>query len=140
MHNWKPKYTRSKKQSFIITVCLKSFFLIKSSCLANSNIFFLKLSIIIIYFYYTYLWILCVSCSIMCNWPPLDCCLPGSSVHEILQARILECAAFAFSRGSSQYRGRTWVLHCRQILYCLSHQGNPFMGYSLIYSVIKMLG
>ena len=32
---------------------------------------------------------------------PMDCSLPGSSVHGILQARILECIAIPFSRGSS---------------------------------------
>ena len=32
---------------------------------------------------------------------PLDCSLPGSSVHGILQARILEWVAISFSRGSS---------------------------------------
>ena len=42
--------------------------------------------------------------------------LPGSSVHGILQVRILEWVAFPFSRGS--FLG---LLHCRQILYCLSH-------------------
>ena len=35
--------------------------------------------------------------------------LPSSSVHGILQARILELVAISFSRGSSQPRGRTWV-------------------------------
>ena len=34
-------------------------------------------------------------------WDPIDCSLPGSSVHGILQARILECVAILFSRGSS---------------------------------------
>ena len=60
-------------------------------------------------------------CSIVCN--PMDCILPGSSVHGILQARILEWVAFPFSKGSSQPRDRTCV-SCivRQILYCLSHQ------------------
>ena len=38
-----------------------------------------------------------------------DCSLPGSSVHGILQARLLECIAFPFSRGSSQPRDRTQV-------------------------------
>jgi len=33
---------------------------------------------------------------------PMDCSLPGSSVHGILQPRILEWAALPFSRGSSQ--------------------------------------
>ena len=34
---------------------------------------------------------------------------PGSSVHGILQARILEWVALLFSRGSTQLRDRTWV-------------------------------
>ena len=43
---------------------------------------------------------------------PLDCSLPGSSVHGILQARILEWVAISFSRGSSQPRDQTlasWI-------------------------------
>ena len=40
---------------------------------------------------------------------PMDCSLPGSSVHGILQARILGCIAISFSRGSSWSRDRTWV-------------------------------
>ena len=42
-------------------------------------------------------------------YDPMDCSLPGSSVHGILQARILECLAISFSRGSSQPKDRTWV-------------------------------
>ena len=54
---------------------------------------------------------------------PVDCSPPGSSVHGILQGRILEWVAIPFSKGSSQSRDRTWVyLHCKQILYHLSHQ------------------
>ena len=34
---------------------------------------------------------------------------PGSSVHGIFQARILESIAMPFSRGSSQARDQTWV-------------------------------
>ena len=34
---------------------------------------------------------------------------PGSSVHEILQARILEWVAISFSRASSQVKDGTWV-------------------------------
>ena len=40
---------------------------------------------------------------------PMDCNLPGSSVHRILQARILEWVAISFSRGSSRPRDRTQV-------------------------------
>ena len=39
----------------------------------------------------------------------MDCSLPGSSVHGIFQARVLEWVAISFSRGSSQPRDRTWV-------------------------------
>ena len=39
------------------------------------------------------------SCPTLCD--PMDCSLPGSSVHRILQARILEWVAISFSRGSS---------------------------------------
>ena len=53
----------------------------------------------------------------------MDCSLPGSSAHGILQARILEWVALPFSRGSSWPRGpNPDLLHCRQILYCLSEQ------------------
>ena len=39
----------------------------------------------------------------------MDCSLPGSCVHGILQARIPEWVAIAFSKGSSGPRDRTWV-------------------------------
>ena len=47
------------------------------------------------------------SCLILCN--PIDYSLPGSTLHGILQARILEWIAIPFSRGSSLSRGWTWV-------------------------------
>ena len=46
------------------------------------------------------------SCPILC---PVDCSLPGSSIHGIFQARILKWVAISFSRGSSWPRDRTWV-------------------------------
>ena len=46
-------------------------------------------------------------CPTLCD--PMDCCLPGSSVHGILQARIQEWVAIPFSRGPSQPRDRTRV-------------------------------
>ena len=39
----------------------------------------------------------------------MDCSLPGSFVHGILEARILEWAAISFSRGSSLPRDRTHI-------------------------------
>ena len=40
---------------------------------------------------------------------PTDCSMPRSSVHGILQARILECVAISFTRGSSRPRNQTPV-------------------------------
>jgi len=42
-------------------------------------------------------------------WNPMDYSTPGSSVHGILQAGILEQVAISFSRVSSQPRGQTQV-------------------------------
>ena len=55
----------------------------------------------------------------------MDCSLPGSSVHGIFQARILEWVAISFSRGSSQPKDQTLqgLPYHRQTLYHLSHQG-----------------
>ena len=50
----------------------------------------------------------------------MDCIPLSSSVRGILQARILEWVAVSF-RGSSPPRDQA-LLHCKQILYCLSHQ------------------
>ena len=41
-------------------------------------------------------------CLTLCD--PMDCSLPGSSVHGIFQATVLEWIAISFSRGSSQPR------------------------------------
>ena len=62
------------------------------------------------------------SCPTLCD--PMDCSLPGSSIHGILQARVLEWVTISFSRGSSRPRDWTGLLHCRQTLYYLSHQGS----------------
>ena len=60
------------------------------------------------------------SCLTLCD--PVDCSPPGSSVHVILQARILEWVAISFSRGwifltQGSSPGLLRILHCRQILY-----------------------
>ena len=47
------------------------------------------------------------SCPTLCD--PMDCSLPGSSLHGILQARVLEWVAISFSRGSSWRRDLTRV-------------------------------
>ena len=54
----------------------------------------------------------------------MDCSLPGSSVHELLQERILEWLPF-LSPGDLPTQGSNLgLLHCRQILYRLSPQGS----------------
>ena len=59
------------------------------------------------------------SCAAFCD--PMDCGLPGSSIHGILQARILKWIALPSSRGSSWPRNWTHIscISCisRQILY-----------------------
>ena len=57
-------------------------------------------------------------CLTLCD--PMDCSLSGSSVHGILQARILDWVAIPSSRGSNP-----GLLHCRQILYHHSNQRKP---------------
>ena len=47
------------------------------------------------------------SCPTLCD--PMDDSLPGSVVHGIFQARILEWAVIPFSRGSSQPRDGTHI-------------------------------
>ena len=47
------------------------------------------------------------SCLTLCD--PMDCTLPGFSIHGIFQARVLEWVAISFSRGSSQPRDRIQV-------------------------------
>ena len=61
--------------------------------------------------YFTSVWkkVKSLRCPTLCD--PMDCSLPGSSLHGILQANILEWVAISFSRGSSQPRDRTWVSH-----------------------------
>ena len=68
---------------------------------------------------------------------PTDCNLLGSYVHGILQARILEWAAVSSSRGFSQCRD--WIcclLHCRQILYPLSHRKSPYPHHKACHRIM----
>ena len=100
----------------------------------HTPLFISKTSHSYIYRLSLYIYSLCVvflvaqSCLTLCY--PMDCSLPGSSVHGILQARILEW--LPSSRGSSQPRDRTQVSCIAGGLYCLSHQGSPYIVY--VYS------
>ena len=83
-----------------------------------------------------------VSCSVMSDslHDPMDSTPTGSSVHGILQARILEWVSFLqkdpFLQGVFPTRGwNPGPLHYRQILYHLSYQGEVQIK-SVVESVI----
>ena len=75
-------------------------------------------------------------CLTLCN--PMDCHLPGSSVHGILQARILEWVAISSSRVSSWPRDQTcvscfgrWILYlCTTWEAQIWSSGNYFVWYT----------
>ena len=59
----------------------------------------------------------------------MDCSPPSSSVHGILQARIMEWLAHSLLQGIVPTQGSNLgLLHCRQALYHLSHQGRDKDG------------
>ena len=71
-------------------------------------------------------------CMTLCD--TMDCSLPGSSVHEILQARVPEWVAMPSSRGPSQSRDRTKSLVFSELQVDslpLSHRGR-------LYDIIMM--
>ena len=80
------------------------------------------------------------SCPTLCD--PVDCTLPGLSVHGILQARILEWVAISFSRGSSQPRNQ----NCISCIFCITvgffttePQGKPICCYALYKTAYTIL-
>ena len=88
-------------------------------------------------------------CLTFCD--PMDCSLPGSSVHGILQARIREWVAVPFSRGSSQPRDQTHV-SCiagrfftdwasREVPACMHHIfiHSPVDGHSDCFHVLAIV-
>ena len=72
---------------------------------------------------------------------------PGSSVHGILQARILEWVAISFSRGSSQLRDQIHISHVsclgRQVIYhCATSstsKGSPSPVFYLLSTLAPFL-
>ena len=86
-------------------------------------------------FYVLYMLLCAQSFSALCN--PMDCSPPGSSVHGILQARILEKVAMPSSRGSSQPKDRTCISYISCIggwvLYHQRHLGNPMIWQTIFF-------
>ena len=84
---------------------------------------------------------------------PVDCSLPGFSVHGILQARILEWVTISFSRGSSRPRDRTWVsalwadslrsespvCHCDRLVQCTQKNFAQLLGNSIVQPELRPL-
>ena len=70
------------------------------------------------------------SCPTLCN--PIDGNPPGSSVHGIFQARVLEWGATILQRIFPTQGLNLGLLHCRQTLYSLSHQGSSNLMPNLI--------
>ena len=63
-------------------------------------------------------------CLTLCD--PMNCSLPGSSVHRILQARMTEVDSQPLLQGVFPTQALDpGLLHRRWILYCLSCQGSP---------------
>ena len=62
-------------------------------------------------------------CPTLCD--PMDCGPPGSSVHGVLQARILEWVAISLFRGSSQPRDRTRVSYIAGRFFITEPPGKP---------------
>ena len=69
---------------------------------------------------------LCLFCD------PMDCSLPGSTVHRVSQARILEWVVISFSGGFSWPKDWTYVSYIdRQNFLSLSHQGSLICQWKL---------
>ena len=75
----------------------------------------------------------CAACSVAPSDPtlgdPTDCSPPDSSIHGVLQARILEWAAMSASRGSSQPRDRTWAS-------CVSWVGRCILSHCAVWEAL----
>ena len=87
--------------------------------------------------------IICVlltqSCPTLCD--PMDYSLPGFFVHGILQARILEWVVIPFSLQSIflTQGSNLGLLHCRQILYHLSHHGTSLKLWNWLKTTIWVM-
>ena len=63
-------------------------------------------------------------CLTLCN--TMDCSLPGSSVHEIFQARILEWVYISYCKGSFQPRDQTCIFSIGRQSLTSEPPGKPY--------------
>ena len=73
---------------------------------------------------------------------PMDCSPPGSSVHGIVQARILEWVAVPFSRGPSQPRDGTCVSYVscigRQVFTTSAIREDPCLYWMMLTWIVPL--
>ena len=104
-------------------------FLSTSSCSFNLYINFRSILCVNLFYYGDHLsnfFVVCLvtkSCPTLCD--PMDCSPPGSSIHGISQARILEWIAILFSMGSSQCKYWTCVSSLADGIFTSKPPGNP---------------
>ena len=65
-------------------------------------------------------------CPTLCD--PMDCSPPDSSVHGVLQARILQWLAIPLSRGSAQPNDQSWVSHTAGKFFTVRATKNVFLA------------
>ena len=71
------------------------------------------------------------SCPTLCD--PMDCSLPGSSLHGILQARVLEWVAISFSRGLPDPGIEPWSPAFQADALTPEPPGKPWEAHSFTY-------
>ena len=105
-NNNKKSHISSRMFLNIKTITVLSFVVLKATVLKWSEVLVTQL------------------CPTLCD--PMDCSRPGSSIHRILQARILEWVAIPFSRGSSWPRDGTRVscIAGRFFNVCITRKAN----------------
>ena len=74
------------------------------------------------------------SCLTLCN--RMDCSLPGTSVHGIYRARILELVAISSSRGSSQPKDQTHVAYITGRLFTTDPPGKPLRNITITLNLL----
>ena len=117
---------------FLTSQVIQKFFLkVKNAyeCVCVCVYIFLLIPVTICFCY-----LVTMSCPILCDL--MYCSLPGSSVHGILQTRILEWVAIPSSRGSSRHRDSNPSLLLWQAdSLPLSHQGSPTGSHTSYYGI-----
>ena len=87
------------------------------------HVFYVYLIVFIVQIYYAGLGFITQSCLTLCN--PMDCSLPGSSVHGDFPGKNTGVGCLALLQGIFlTQRSDPGLPHCRQILYHLNHQGS----------------